>query len=224
MIFMQGKLIVIDGADGSGKKTHARLLSERLRAEGRYVETLDFPRYTDNFFGKFIRECLDGKHGDFMSVNPRVASALYAADRYESSARLIEWLEGGAIVILDRYVSANMLHQGAKITDEEELTEFLSWLDHMEHEVFRIPRPHLIVHLDVPYSVRRILVQNDNTRFSLDLSELDEAHQIASEECARRLVAQSNDWRTIVCTEGAKLRPIDEIHEEMYQLVSSVIS
>lgn len=220
---MQGKLIVIDGADGSGKKTHARMLSERLRGEGHSVETLDFPRYTENFFGKFIRECLDGKHGDFMSMNPRVASALYAADRFESSARLVEWLEAGAIVILDRYVSANMLHQGAKITDEQELAEFLAWLDHMEHEVFRIPRPHLIVHLDVPFRVRRILVQNDSTRASIDLAELDEAHQIASEECARRLVAQSNDWRSIQCTEGTTLRPIEDIHEDVYRLVSSVI-
>jgi dTMP kinase len=220
---MHGKLIVIDGADGSGKATQTRMLTARLKAEGYSVESLDFPRYTENFFGKFIRECLDGKHGDFLALSPRIASTLYAADRYESSERLRTWLEEGRTVILDRYVSANMMHQGAKIAHEAELNEFLQWLDHMEHEVFKIPRPHLIVHLDVPHAVRRELVRGDATRTTVDVAEADDTHQIASEECARRLVAQANDWRSILCTEGAMLRTPEAIHEDVYQHVRSVI-
>jgi dTMP kinase len=221
---MQGKLIVIDGADGSGKATQARMLADRLRDEGIPVETLDFPRYTENFFGKFLRECLDGKHGDFVTMNPRIASTLYAADRYESSTRLREWLQAGTTVVLDRYVSANMMHQGSKIKDESELQDFLTWLDYMEHEVFRIPRPDIIVHLDVPHTVRKELVFNDTTRNTIDTVELDDSYQIASEECARRIVANANDWRTIVCTEEKKLRSPEDIHEELYQLVRDIIS
>jgi dTMP kinase len=220
---MRGKLIVIDGADGSGKATQTTLLHERLQQEGRRVEKLDFPRYTENFFGKLIRECLDGKHGDFLSVHPKIASALYAADRFESRERIESWLDEGITVILDRYVSANMMHQGSKIQDEEELATFLSWLDEMEHGVFKVPRPDVIIYLDVPHATRRRLYENDTTRTSIDLAEQDHAHQLASERCAGKIASYSNDWRTIGCTHETGLRPREEIHEDIYSMVSGIL-
>lgn len=122
---MAGKLIVIDGGDGAGKATQVSLLVKRLRDEGHKVETLDFPQYTQNHFGKLLRQCLDGKRGDFMAVDARIASTLYAADRFETKPRLEQWLQEDKIVVLDRYVSANMMHQGAKIDDPEKLEDFL---------------------------------------------------------------------------------------------------
>ena len=125
---MKGKLIVIDGGDGAGKATQAALLVKQLRADGHAVETLDFPQYTQNTFGELIRECLDGKRGDFMAVDPRIASTLYAADRFESKPRLEQWLSEGKVIILDRYVSSNMMHQGAKIDDPEALEQLTTAL------------------------------------------------------------------------------------------------
>jgi len=151
---MSGKLIVIDGGDGAGKATQVALLVKHLREEGHSVETLDFPQYTQNTFGKLLRQCLDGKRGDFMAVDARIASTLYAADRFETRPRLEQWLKEDKVVILDRYVSANMMHQGAKIDDPEKLEDFLGWLDHMEHEIFGIPRPDQIIYLEVPNEVR----------------------------------------------------------------------
>ena len=107
-----GKFIVIDGIDGSGKATQTKLLTNRLKNLGVKVKAIDFPRYYDNFFGKLLGEYLSGVYGDFTQVDPRVASVLYAADRFESSQQIKKWLATGYTVIADRYVSANQIHQG----------------------------------------------------------------------------------------------------------------
>ena len=219
---MKGKLIVIDGADGSGKATQTRMLVERLVNEGRSAKLLDFPRYTDNTLGALIRECLDGKRGNFMEIDPRIASVLYAADRYESKALITNWLEDGETVVLDRYVSANMMHQGAKIHDENEAQEFLAWLDHMEHDVFALPRPDAIIYLDVPYAVRRTLMDQDTTRASVDIAEVHHEHQIACENRAKNIVASGNAWRVVDCTREGKMRPKEDIHTEIYSHINIV--
>ena len=219
----RGKLIVLDGGDGAGKATQVRLLVARLKAEGRVVETLDFPQYTQNFFGKLLRECLDGARGDFMAVDPRIASTLYAADRFESKSRLEEWLSAGAVVILDRYVSSNMMHQGAKIADEADMQHFLNWLDEMEHGVFAIPRPDLIVYLDVPYKTRFSLIASDTTRAKIDTAEADMAHQVACEARARAIVARYNNWKSVRCTRNEQMREKEAIHEDVYVHVAHAL-
>lgn len=220
---MQGKILVIDGADGSGKATQTRLLYERLRQEGMRVEMLDFPRYEENMFGTLIRECLDGKHGDFMNISPKIASALYAADRFESRGRIQAWLDDGVVVLLDRYVSANMMHQGAKITDTTERDAFLSWLDTMEYEVFKLPRPHAIIYLEVPYKVRKRLVSQDTARSSMDIAEQDDMHQMATEACAKCITESNNAWYTVSCVSDDVLRSKDAIHEDVYTLARAIL-
>src|SRR3989344_7072606 len=113
----RGKFIVIDGIDGSGKATQVKLLADKLRRLKIPVKTIDFPRYHDNFFGQLIGEYLSGAYGDFIQTDPRVASVLYAADRFESSREIRQWLADGYLGIADRYVSANSIHQGGKIAD-----------------------------------------------------------------------------------------------------------
>ena len=146
----KAQLIVIDGGDNVGKATQADLLMRRLISEGMSVGKMDFPRYHQNTFGHLIKESLNGEHGDFMALDPKITATLYAADRFESKKELEEWMEEGRIIILDRYVSANMLHQGAKIDNPDEREEFLQWLDHVEYEVFGMPRPDLTIYLNVP--------------------------------------------------------------------------
>jgi len=215
-----GKLIVLDGADGAGKATQTKLLVERLRTEGWAVETLSFPGYETNVFGQLIRECLEGKRGDFASLDARIASTLYAADRFESRPQIVDWLTAGKVVILDRYVSSNMLHQGSKmIHDEVALRDFLAWNDRIEHTVFGMPRPDLIVYLDVPYEVRKNLMHHDGVRGGLDTVEKDEHYQRAAERCAQELLASLNTWKRIVCTESESLRSREAIHEEVYAVV-----
>ncbi len=226
---MPGTLIVLDGADGAGKATQTRLLVERLSVEGYVVHTLDFPQYTQNHFGRLLRECLDGKRGDFIGLDARLASTIFAADRFESAPIIREWLESGAVVILDRYASSNMLHQGAKIFDNEELTNFLTWLDYMEHGVFGIPRPDMIVYLDVPFSVRKklkaeaVAVGKHGVDVKLDQAEANDQHQQDAEENAKRLVALHNEWRTVVCVDSDTLLSREAIHEQVYETVKPIL-
>lgn len=226
---MPGTLIVLDGADGAGKATQTRLLVDRLSAEGYVVHTLDFPQYTQNHFGRLLRECLDGNRGDFIGMDPRIASTLYAADRFESASTIREWLESGAVVILDRYVSSNMLHQGAKIVDEEELSNFLTWLDAMEHGIFAIPRPDVIVYLEVPFAVRKklkaeaVAAGKHGADVTVDQAEANDKHQQDSEENAKRLVALHNEWRTVVCVDGEIMLSREAIHEQVYETVKPIL-
>lgn len=225
---MNGKLIVIDGGDGAGKATQVSLLVKRLRDEGHKVETLDFPQYTQNHFGKLLRQCLDGKRGDFMSVDARIASTLYAADRFETKPRLEQWLKEGKVVILDRYVSANMMHQGAKIDDPEKLEDFLGWLDYMEHEIFGIPRPDQIIYLEVPNKVRVALKARaieegkHGANIKIDVAERNHEHQETAEMRARAIVASKNNWDMVTCCDDVEMRTREDIHEDIYKIISQV--
>lgn len=218
-----GNLIVLDGADGAGKATQTKLLVERLQQDGVTVRTLDFPQYEQNIFGQLLRECLDGKRGDFLSIDPRIASTIYAADRFESKDTIESWLTAGDTVVLDRYVSSNMLHQGAKLTDVDELQEFLAWLDQIEHGVFGLPRPDLILYLDVPYNIRQSMLFKDGTRAAIDTVEANIAHQMEAESNAKRVVAAHNVWRSVACMSGDTLQSPEEIAAAVYQTTQEVL-
>lgn len=218
---------MLDGGDGAGKATQVALLVKQLMADGHKVETLDFPQYTQNTFGALLRECLDGKRGDFMATDARIASTLYAADRFESKPRLEQWLAEGKIVVLDRFVSSNMMHQGAKIANPDELESFLGWLDHMEHGVFGLPRPDMIVYLEVPYTVRETLkrtaIAAGKHNAELDAAERDHVHQQQVEERAAIIVANKNNWQKVNCCEGEMIRSREDIHADVYALVKGIV-
>src|SRR6266567_7862251 len=135
----KGKFIVVDGTDGSGKKTQTALLAKRLKKEGYKVKLIDFPQYESNFFGKMVGRYLSGEFGSAEQVSPYLASILYAADRHETKGKIEKWLKEGNIVISDRYASSNQIHQGGKISDVKKRKEFLEWLEEMEFVVFKIP-------------------------------------------------------------------------------------
>ena len=225
----KGTLIVVDGADGSGKATQTKLLVERLLSDGYEVETLDFPQYTENVCGKLLRECLDGKRGDFMAVDARIASVLYAADRFESKDTIQNWLTAGKVVVLDRYVSANMMHQGAKIDDQQELEKFLSWIDELEHDMFGIARPDLIIYLDVPLQERLLMVKEavankeHHKGETVDVAEADVHHQALAQDRAKQIVQSRNNWKQVVCAVDGDVRAREDIHEDVYSCFKEVI-
>lgn len=216
----KGKLIVVDGADGSGKATQTKRLIEHLRAEEHQTETLSFPQYENNFFGHLIRAYLDGHFGDPVKTNPYLASTLYAADRFESSKKIKKWLNKNRIVVLDRYVSANQLHQGSKIKNSEERKNFLKWLDKIEHDIFNIPRPDIIFYLDVSAKTSEKLIAD---RAYKDKAETNIKHQIESREQSIELIKTSNNWRRILCEENGKILPIEIIHEKIWNALQDMI-
>jgi dTMP kinase len=228
----RGKLIVLDGADGAGKATQTKLLLARLQKEKVKVQTMDFPRYEQNLFGKLIGECLAGKHGDFVGMSPYVASVLYAADRFESKQQIEKWLAAGYTVVLDRYVSANQIHQGGKILDTKERRRFLAWLEQMEFGVFGLPKPECIVYLDVPYEISQQLLQGTSAtsrktymkKGILDQAESSEEYLKKSRESALKMVKASNQWERIVCVNRqGELLPREDIHERIWLTVQNYI-
>ena len=160
----RGKLIVIDGSDGSGKKTQFQFLARRLRKDGHIVKLVDFPEYYKNFFGKFIGHCLSEQYYNWLYIHPKIASIAYAADRFESKAKLEDWLKKGHVVIANRYVSSNQIHQGGKISDSRKRKKFIEWLDEMEYGVFKIPKPNITFYLDVPVPVVEKLIAERKER------------------------------------------------------------
>jgi dTMP kinase len=223
----RGKLIVIDGSDGSGKATQTRLLLARLKAEGYKTKTLDFPQYEENFFGALIGRSLAGDFGDFIAIDPHIGSVLYAADRFESRPKIEAWLKAGYVVVLDRYVSANQIHQGGKIHDVKKQKEFLAWLDQMEHGVFGLPRPDVIIYLDVPVEVsQKLLSQEEQQRKKVylkkgqrDLAETNVKHLSESRENALRLVKKLNRWERINCTAKGAMLSRERIAEKVWKVI-----
>lgn len=217
----KGKLIIFDGGDGAGKHTQSDILVKRLIQEGHQVGTLDFPRYQTNTFGKLLRECLDGKRGDFLHLDPYIASTLFAADRFETKSQIEGWLEEGRTVILDRYTSSNMMHQGAKIEDEAKLKEFVEWLGHVEHEIFGLPRPDLSIYFDVNPEDRIKMLQHaaDKRENVMDLAETNLQHQKDTDDTAKRIIGMTSGWITVECMKDGEMRTREDIHEEVYDIV-----
>jgi thymidylate kinase len=226
MATKKGKLIVIDGSDGVGKATQTKLLVERLKKEGKKVVTLDFPRYEQNFFGAFVGACLRGDHGDFLHLDPYIASVFYAADRFESKKVIEDALNSGAVVVLDRYVSANQMHQGGKIKEVKKRKEFLKWLDTMEHKVFGIPRPDLIVYLHLPVTLSLLLLRtkaaNDKKKYlkgKWDTVENDMRYLANAQKSALKIIQAGARWCKIVCNKGNTILPREVIHENIWTVV-----
>ena len=218
---------MLDGNDGSGKATQAALLVARLEREGVPAEKFDFPAYDRNFFGAFLGECLAGKHGDFLNLDPKIASSLYALDRLESSSRIRDALSSGKAVVADRFASSNQIHQGGKIADEKEREGFLSWLDRMEHEVLGIPRPDAVIYLRVPVSVslelltqKRAVKNGALAEGQKDMVEEDRAYLERSSVTAEWLLATQPNWHAVDCMEGGALRSREDIGEEVATLVA----
>lgn len=227
----KGKLIVLDGSDGSGKATQTRFLLARLKKEGYRVKTLDFPQYEKNFFGKLIGECLVGDYGDFVKIDPHIGSVLYAADRYESKPVIERWLKQGFVVVLDRYVSSNQIHQGGKILNPKRQREFLTWLDTMEHGVFGLPRPDRIIYLDVPTQISQSLLKTEDqkrkkvyvSKRKTDLVENDEEYMRRSRENALKLVKKLNAWTKIDCTKRGELLSREAIADKVWTEVKKAL-
>ncbi len=226
----KGKFIVIDGTDGSGKATQVKLLVEKLKKAGKKVKTIDFPRYYDNFFGKFVGECLRGEYGNFLEVNPYIASVVYAADRWESGETIKKWLAQGDIVIADRYASSNQIHQGGKIKNEKERKKFLNWLEKMEFEAFKIPKPDAIIYLNVPVDISQKLLEEkamkDKKKYlkgKKDLAESSPKHLEESRESAIKLVKKNNSWVSINCVRRGDLMSREEISEIVFKKLSELI-
>jgi dTMP kinase len=225
-----GVFIVLDGNDGSGKATQSELLRAALTQKGIEVVKMDFPAYDRNFFGAFVGECLAGKHGDFLHLDPKIASSLYALDRLESAPAIREALAAGKVVVADRFTSSNQIHQGGKIADEAERDAFLLWLAKMEHEVLGIPRPDAIIYLKVPVATSLALLEEKRAQKNAalgavdrDTVEEDRAYLERSHATANWLASREINWHIIDCAEEGVMRSREAIHADVMEVVLEVL-
>lgn len=220
----KGLFFVIDGNDGSGKATQTKLLEERLKKEGHKVLCVNFPDYKNNFLGKSIFEYLHNEKYGWNKIHPEIASIVYAADRWESSALIRTHLEASYIVLSDRYTSSNQIHQGGKISDDDERDKFISWIDDLEYKVFQIPKPDKVIYLNVPLSVsEKLLEKRYSSGGKLDEHEKDPNFLRNSKITGDWLAESQPNWEEIDCMKSNSLRTPEDINDEIYERIKPLI-
>ena len=220
---MRGKLIVIEGTDCSGKETQSNMLIERLVKDGIKVSKFSFPNY-DSPTGRIIGGPYLGKsyicEGWFKegaaSVDPKVASLYYAADRKYNIVDIEEKLDAGINVILDRYIYSNMAHQAGKISDIEERNQMYKWLEKLEFDLLQLPHADIRVFLHMPYEAS--LTLKAGRAEALDEHERNKDHLIKAETAYVEL-AKKYDFYTIECTGENGIRTIQDISNQLYDYV-----
>ncbi len=224
-----GILIAIDGVDASGKQTHTELLAEHFKSLKKKVRRLSFPMYNSES-SALVKLYLDGSLGKKAEdVDAYAASTFFAADRFATYR--MDWQkdyeDSQTLIIADRYVSSNMIHQASKIEDFAEKDKFLDWLYDFEFNLYKIPQPDMTIFLDMPPKYGKMLIAGRNNKFSgnekLDIHEKDFSYLEKSYENAK-YVAEKFGWQTISCVKDEKIRPIDDIQKDIAKICEELIN
>ncbi len=220
-----GKLIVIEGTDGSGKSTQFRLMWEHLQQDGVAFKHIVFPRYNEES-SALIRMYLGGQFGDKPSdVNAYAASSFYAVDRYASyKMDWGRWYEEGGLVISDRYTTSNAVHQASKEQGQAR-QDYLKWLYTFEYDQLGLPRPDLTIYLDVPtdFTDKMLRSREQSTNTKADIHEKDMQYLATCRECGRDAAAFYG-WQVIQCVRDGSMRSIEDIHNEIYAAVKQCLA
>lgn len=220
---MKGKLIVIEGTDCSGKETQTNMLFNRMQQDNIDIFKYYYPHYEDPT-GKIIGGPYLGKEhigrGFFeegaASVDPKVSALYYAADFKYSSPMIIDKLNKGTNVILDRYIFSTFAHQGGKISNKEKRLQNYQWLDNLFFKFLELKKPDLVILLYMPFEYAEILKKNRVER--PDQNESSKQHLIDAERAYLEL-AEIYNFKIINCVEKKVLKTIDQINNEVYEIV-----
>ena len=213
-----GKFIVLEGIDGSGKRTQLELLASAFAARGVASTKISFPNY-GGFFGKLVAQFLNGEFGALDSVDAHFSALLYAGDRLEAKLSLDAALASGQTVIADRYIGSNLAHQGARVPREKR-AEFIAWLTQLEYGIYGLPKEDLVIYLQVPVAeAHRLIAEKgarDYTKLQRDIQESNLAHLQTASEVYEELARERN-WIKIACFDSATkaLRPPEAIHRDV---------
>lgn len=214
----KGFFVVIEGIDGSGKGTQAKLLLKKLRKTKHKTAYFDYPNY-ETFFGEMVGKYLMGDYGP---TDPYLASLLYALNRWEDKEKIAQALAEGRVVVSNRYVSANLIHQVGRIENPQKKRAMVKWLNDLEFNNFKIPQPDLVIFLDVPVAVGQELIDCKEQRAYMkgekkDEHEKDLAHQKNARTQALKLVKNNVGWMKIGCTKHGKILSREEISDLIWR-------
>lgn len=223
----KGKLIVIDGTDGAGKATQTALLVKNLRKAGYKVKVEDFPQYGQKS-ASLVEQYLNGKFGSAGELGPYIPSIFYAVDRFAAARRIKKNLADGYIVVSNRYVTANMGHQGGKIKSAKDRNKYFKWLFELEFGIFKIPKPDLNLILHIPATVAQKLVDKKGGRAYIkekkrDLHEADLGHLKQAEKTYLE-IARKFRYPVIECYKRGKILSRQEIAKVIWTKVYASIS
>lgn len=223
----RGVFIVLEGTDGSGKGAQFKLLGEQLAKAGYDVATFDFPQY-DQPSSYFVKEYLNGRYGNANEVGPYTGSLFYALDRYDAAANIREALDAGKIVLANRFTGSNMAHQGTKFNNPDERRGYFIWLDNLEFEMLKIPRPDMNIVLRVPADIAQKLVDQKEQRnytdkkrdlHEADLNHLQRAVQVYDDLCQ----LFPKDFSRIDCVRSGELLSIDDVNRLVCEKVATIL-
>ena len=219
-----GKLIVIEGTDGSGKSTQFRLLTQRLEQEGRAFRQLEFPQYSEPS-SALIKMYLGGEFGkNAGDVNAYAATAFFAVDRYASYKKFWgSWYEQGGLVLSGRYTTSNAVHQASK-EPQDSWAGYWKWLSEFEYDQLGLPCPDLTIYLDVPteYTEKLMRQREADTHTNADIHEQDMEYLATCRRCGKEAAAFFG-WTVIDCVKDGAMRTIQDIHEEIYRHVTQCL-
>ncbi|MGL4607672.1 MAG: dTMP kinase [Eubacteriaceae bacterium] len=219
----KGKLIVIEGVDGSGKETQSECLYQHYLKNKTPIKKVSYPRYNKESSG-MVKLYLQGAFGENPElISPFVASTFFTADRYASYKEDYEdFLMEGGIVLADRYTTSNMVHQAGKIKDDLERKKFLNWLWDYEFNLFGLPVPDKVFFLNIPPEINEELMKNRDNKITgkaeKDIHEKSAKHLRDSYENALALV-DAYGWIEIQCVKNNQLRSIESIHQEIWGIL-----
>lgn len=220
----KGKLIVIDGTDGSGKGTQTEKLLEYLEKAGRKNKYIDFPRYYTSFHGKMVGRYLKGEFGGLTSASPYLTSLFYAMDRLTARDEIIDWLEEGNTVVANRYTTSSMAFQTARI-DKDKREEFLKWLYDMEYKEHKLPKEDVVIFLYVPVEISQKLIEQKKSREYMkgkqkDINEANIAYQKEVLKLYLDLSRKFTHWEVIKCVDSrGKLLSVDQVHAKVVKIL-----
>lgn len=217
---MKGKFIVIEGTDCSGKETQSKLIEERLKQQGYNCMRLGFPMY-DTPTGRIVGECYLGRNKPSFfeekapNVDPYIAALYYAADRKYNISKILDYYNEGYYIILDRYTTSNMAHQGSKILDKDERFYMYQWIDKLEYWLLGLPKPDKTILLHMPYEYS---LELEKQRDIVDDNEKDPDYLKRSEEAYIEL-SELYGWDKIECVVNDKIKTITEINQEIMDII-----
>lgn len=222
---MAGKIIVIEGTDCSGKETQSRLLDKKLNEQGKKCVHFAFPMY-DTPTGKIVGGAYLGKKeiGESLfqegaiKVDPKVVCLYYAADRKYNMPKILKYIEDDYYVILDRYTTSNLAHQGSKIKDKDARFDMYQWIDKLEYWLLKLPKPDKTIFLHVPYEYS---LELSKKRHVLDEYEKSSEHLKLAEEAYIEL-SELYNWNRIECVKNNKLRSMEDINNEIIKIIEEI--
>ncbi len=219
----QGKLIVLEGTDGSGKGTQFKLLVDYLSAQHIPYETMDFPRYGKSFFGNLAGRMLAGDFGGAGTIASEMGVLPFACDRWLLKDDLKKWLSEGKIVVSNRYTASSAVYHAGKLPKDKQYA-FIDWVYKLEQEVIGLPSEDIAIYFHVPVSVSQQLIEKKAAREYLggkkkDIYEADSLVQETVEQLYLDLAVNRNSWKTIECVREGVMRKPEEIHNDVLDVL-----